>query len=213
MTTPKKTIRNTFVEKVFSKSHWDKFIYGLLYPGFVGSMFYELIPTAKGDLTMAYFGWEWRIKFVITLFYILDYFHLYGDMHEIVPQDSRTKWFLICDIFSSLCFFTAFVLVKMHYLQFALIPIAIVPIFFLIYKWDNFFDRLYHIPYVALGISIGLYYCFKYFPAEIVPFGFSLEIFLFIFIVVSLLIYAFYYVFYFEWYCKDENIRLQKLKK
>ena len=49
------------------KYHWNGFIYELIYPGFVGSMIYELIPTTKTDASFTtYFTMPVVIKIFIT---------------------------------------------------------------------------------------------------------------------------------------------------
>src|SRR5687768_4931171 len=126
--------------QIGSKKHWDIFIYGLLYPGFVGSMIYELIPP--DDSTAAtYWTIDTGTKWLITLFYCVDYLHLYGDMHERVKQEKRNSRYLWCDVGSSVFFFLSFVFVKHSSYLFALIFIGLVPLFFLIYKWSNKFDK------------------------------------------------------------------------
>jgi hypothetical protein len=74
--------------KISHKQTWDKLIYGLIYPGFLGSMLYEFVPTEKSQFTFDYF-WstfsrtpENYLRCMILVFYFLDYVHLYGDMER-----------------------------------------------------------------------------------------------------------------------------------
>ena len=64
--------------KISDKRTWDKVIYGLIYPGFLGSMLYELIPTDATLFTFSFFfkTAENYIRYGILIFYILDYIHL-----------------------------------------------------------------------------------------------------------------------------------------
>ena len=96
--------------KLTNKLHWDGFIYGLIYPGFVGSMIYELIPATKAEATFSnYFTFETLTKIIITLFYCTDYLHLYGDIHPRIKPEERSWTYLWCDALSSVFFFLAFV--------------------------------------------------------------------------------------------------------
>lgn len=195
--------------KIFSPPHWDKFIYGLLYPGFVGSMFYELIPPDKENFNWRFLDLAWQIKFAITAFYILDYFHLYGDMHEAIEEDKRDTSYLICDIFSSVGFFAAFFFVKVEHSLWALLAIAVVPLFFLYYKRRNKYDRRFYFPYVITSVVVGITF-FALFSFEAIVLSLTLDQFLFYFTWVSFLIYLGYYLVSYEWFSKAEDAKIYK---
>ena len=139
--------------KIHSKFHWDTFIYGLLYPGFLGSMIYELVDHAKDVNSLSkYFTLTVIIEVIITFFYCLDYLHLYGDMHPIITQKYRNKWYYFCDVFSCLLFFFSFVFVKINKPDYSMVCISLIPLLFLIYKFKIKSDRLFHVGYVAWGL-------------------------------------------------------------
>jgi len=139
--------------KLNDKVHWDGFIYGLIYPGFVGSMIYELIPANAEEAKISnYFTVVTGIKIIITLFYATDYLHLYGDIHPRVKVEERSATYLWCDVASSLFFFFAFVSVKLGHYEWALWLMAILPIWFTIYKWKNEFDKPFNIIYLGLSV-------------------------------------------------------------
>jgi len=151
--------------KIRSIEHWDKFVYGLLYPGFVGSMLYELILADKQQANAAnYISVVYFIKVVITLFYCVDYLHLYGDMHEVTKDYKRDKIYIWCDILSSVFFFASFVAVKLEHYTWALIFISLVPVFFTAYKLRNIYDRKYQFKYTAgsLALAFILILCQKH---------------------------------------------------
>jgi len=183
--------------KLNDKLHWDGFIYGLVYPGFVGSMIYELIPATKADATFSnYFTFDTLTKIVITLFYCTDYLHLYGDIHPKTKPEDRSWTYLWCDVLSSLFFFLAFVMVKLQHYQFSLYFISVIPLFFMTYKWENLTDRYFHIPYLALSLLFAIFISKE-----------SVSMLLY-FSLVSFAIYLVYVFYYHDNYvCKDKSLK------
>lgn len=181
-----------------SKKHWDGFIYGLLYPGFVGSIIYELIDNAKEATSFwGYFTVVAIIKISITLFYSIDYLHLYGDMHPLVDIENRTADYLWCDVFSSLFFFFSFIALKLGYYFWSLMFIGLVPIFFLVYKRKNKADKKFHWVYVGFCLAgLSLYFITDYISPK---WRFYEEKwFLFWFVLVELVVYCYYVFSYYE---------------
>lgn len=180
--------------KITSKYHWDKFIYGLLYPGFVGSMIYELIPQNEDEINHLW-ATEKLIKIFITLFYCIDYLHLYGDMDRIVVLEKRSKTYLFCDVFSSIFFFACFVCVKLNQIDHAIIILSIIPVLFLLYKRKNKFDLYFHIPYTVLSFTIGIiFFIDKYYNLNWFDYG----KFLLYFVISSFTTYSFYVFIYYN---------------
>lgn len=183
--------------KLTSKKHWDDFIYGLLYPGFVGSMIYELFLQSNDD-AKEYWTLATVIKMIITLFYSVDYLHLYGDMHKTVDENKRSWIYLICDVFSSLFFFFAFVSVKLGHYEWAIGFIAVIPFLFYSYKKKNIADRQFYLPYVIVSLLVFVLYVLN---AKL-DFGWGLfsnaESVLLIFSSVSFLTYCVYVFSYYE---------------
>jgi len=195
--------------KISDKYHWGEFIYNLIYPGFVGSMVYELIPSTKGDADYsAYFVLPTLIKFLITVFYCVDYLHLYGDMHTRVKPNQRDWSYLFCDVASSLFFFLAFVMVKLNHFQFALCFIALIPLFFSIYKRKNEADKKFHIPYLTLSILVAIVSLLsinKVFEIKLID---SSSVTLCWFVALSLTAYCTYVFGYYDKYSKPIDIKL-----
>ncbi len=195
--------------KLSDKKHWGDFIYGLIYPGFVGSMIYELIPQTKAEFTIdAYFTIPTILKIGITLFYSLDYLHLYGDMHDMVKEEKRNWTYLLCDVFSSLFFFLTFVSVKVEHYGLSLFFISLIPLFFFLYKRPNRYDRYYNIPYFTLSITIGfLYFINSRYNLNWTIFR-TAETFLLYFVLISFSVYIIYVFLYYELLSKEEDKRL-----
>src|SRR5688572_29874258 len=121
-----------------SKKHWGSLIYNLIYPGFVGSMIYELVESSKDVNTIVqYFTVITSIKLIFTVFYCVDYMHLYVDMNDTVQDEKRDWIYLLCDVAASLLFFFSFVLVKLEKDNDSTLLLAIVPICFLFYIRKN----------------------------------------------------------------------------
>jgi hypothetical protein len=80
---------------------WDTFVYSLIYPGFLGSMIYEIIPSSNSAADLLKF-WTLAtlIKILITLLYCLDYLHLYADMEKVAAKQ-KSGWYVWCDILVS----------------------------------------------------------------------------------------------------------------
>jgi len=195
--------------KINDKYHWDGFIYGLVYPGFVGSMIYELIPATKSDATADnFFTYSTAIKILITLFYCLDYLHLYGDIHPKVKTEKRSWTYLLCDVGSSLFFFLSFVMAKLEHYEIALIFVSIIPIFFSIYKCKNKADRKFHIKYVIGSLVIMIFLIsnlHNFFGLNMIEYPYKS---LFYFTFISLLIYIYYIFSYYNNYSEKEDIKI-----
>lgn len=190
--------------KLNDKYHWDGFIYNLIYPGFVGSMIYELIPATKSEATFAsYFTLSTSIIIFITLFYCVDYLHLYGDMHTRYKTEKRSSLYLMCDVASSLFFFFAFVMVKLEHYQFALFFIAFIPLFFTTYKFKNKADKYFHIPYSLLSIATWILCLLSLHKVWEIKFITDDAQTLFWFSVVSLSFYCIYVFFYYDRFSKN----------
>lgn len=195
--------------KLNDKYHWDGFIYGLVYPGFVGSMVYELIPATKSDATTDnFFTYANAIKILITLFYCLDYLHLYGDIHTKVKTEKRSWTYLFCDVGSSLFFFFAFVMAKLEHYEIALIFVSIVPLFFTLYKFKNKFDRKFHIKYLIGSLTILFFLLLNLhhtWGLHLIEHSYKA---LFYFTLLSLLIYTYYVFSYYNNYCEKEDKKI-----
>ncbi len=195
--------------KLKDKYHWDGFIYELIYPGFVGSMIYELIPTTKTDASFAtYFTLPVIIKIFITLFYCVDYLHCYGDMNPKVKTENRSWIYLLSDVASSFFFFFAFVMVKLEHFQTALFFIAFVPLFFVTYESKNLADKHFHIPYLLVSIVTALIFFLSLNKIFEIKFITDPMLTLFWFTIISFIIYCVYVFYYFEKYSKPEYKKL-----
>lgn len=148
--------------KMSDKETWNKIIYGLIYPGFLGSMLYELIPSDKSNFTGSFFSTPDNfIRYLILFFYFLDYAHLYGDMDGVIVDPNRKSvWYFLCDIISCIGYLFSFIALKAPPNYFiTIIVFGIVPWLFLMYKWRNKADRKYYFPYGLVTIAIAIYRC------------------------------------------------------
>jgi hypothetical protein len=184
--------------RVNSKKHWNSLIYGLVYPGFLGSMIYELIPTTQSDVSKPYLTLSILIKVIITLFYMVDYLHVYGDMHGASENPKRSWIHLFCDFGSSTFFFIAFVFVKLDRYYLANIFLALVPAFFAFYKRGNRADRKFHIPYLFTSLLVCLVYWINPFWHRAGIQGRTDELFLTSFSLLSFLTYVVYVFVYYD---------------
>jgi phosphatidylserine synthase len=195
--------------KLKDKYHWNSFIYDLIYPGFVGSMIYELIPTTKTDDSFeTYFTLPTIIKILITIFYCVDYLHCYGDMNAKVKKEDRSWIYLLSDVASSVFFFLAFVMVKLEHYQKAILFIAFVPLFFIPFKRKNCSDRYFHIPYLVISLLIALVSILSLNKIFEIRFITDSKFILFWYTLVSLIIYCFYVFYYYEKYSRPEYKKL-----
>jgi hypothetical protein len=191
--------------KLKDKYHWNAFIYELIYPGFIGSMIYELLPTTKTDTSLAtHLTVPVLTKALITIFYCVDYLHCYGDLNPKIKTENRSWIYLLCDVASSLFFFFAFVMVKLDQFQTALYLIAVVPVFFINYKGENTSEKKFHIPYLLISI-LTAFFCFLYLNrATSDNSRVHSNLLLFWFTLFSLIIYCIYVFYYYEKYSKPE---------
>ncbi|WDF78480.1 hypothetical protein PQ469_00480 [Mucilaginibacter sp. KACC 22773] len=195
-----------------SQAHWEKLIYGLIYPGFVGSMIYELIPQSADQVKSLalYFTLPMVIKILITLFYTVDYLHLYGDLEDLSKDKVARDWiYVLCDFLSALFFFLAFVMVKLQHFGFACLLIGMIPLIFVSYKRRNCNDLKFQIPYAIFSIGYVICYLIKFGGWW---FGGS-DWSLFWIVSFSLIIDVIYVIFYYDRFSKDEDNKIYMEKK
>jgi hypothetical protein len=145
--------------KLSHKKTWDKVIYGLIYPGFLGSMLYELIPTDKSNFSLAFFTTPDNcIRYLILIFYSLDYMHLYGDMENVIGDaNKKDASYFICDILTCFGYLVSFVALKIPNYDFVIFVFGVVPWLLLWYKRKNPADRKYIIPYALVASAFPIY--------------------------------------------------------
>lgn len=145
--------------KMSDKRTWDKLIYGLIYPGFLGSMLYELIPTDKSNFTFAFFTTPDNfIRYLILIFYFLDYVHLYGDMESVIRDPNKKDLvYFTCDVLTCLGYLISFIALKIPNYNFTIFVFGVLPWLFLSYKRKNTADRKYFVPYGVVTTLITLY--------------------------------------------------------
>lgn len=135
------------------KVTWDRFIYGLIYPGFLGSMIYEIIPKSAQNIPFSCSSTiSQNVTFVscffIIVYFCLDYMHLYGDLDAIIRcPELKTGWYFVCDVLVSILLLVSFIALTWEpaHMVLAIASFGIVPSFFLIYKWRNERDRKFSI--------------------------------------------------------------------
>jgi hypothetical protein len=192
--------------KIADKISWNNFVYGLLYPGFVGSMIYELMPFTSNETNANhYFSLSTLIKLIITLFYCVDYLHLYSDMHPIVPDEKRTWRYLLSDVGSSVFFFLAFVFVKISLYWVAVIFMALVPVFFSNYTKANKADLCFTLPYSIMSLITGFVFLISFFLVKKAQFYSTDKIFLLWFSLASFIIYCIYVFYYYDKFSKKAD--------
>src|SRR5438105_6110640 len=145
--------------KTSDKRSWDKLIYGLIYPGFLGSMLYELIPAGGSDFTVAHFLIRDNfIRYAIILFYSLDYLHLYGDMDGLIKDpEKKSLGYFVVDILTCLGYVAAFILLKIPRYWPTLVVFGLVPWLFLWYKRRNVHDKKFLFFYGCGTASVLIY--------------------------------------------------------
>lgn len=187
------------VMKMSNKKSWDRLIYGLIYPGFLGSMLYELIPTSGSDFTGAHFlTIDNGIRYAIIFFYSLDYLHLYGDMDDVIkdPEKKPLSYFVV-DIVTCIGYVAAFVALKIPRHWPTLLVFGLVPWLFLWYKRRNVHDRRFLIPYGCVTACLLIYRAVlcRIFPDLIVVSDRTLAL---LFVLTSVLVYWFYVGCFYE---------------
>ena len=193
--------------KKSDKKSWDRLIYGLIYPGFLGSMLYELIP-APGDFNLAHFLTRDNFtRYFIILFYSLDYVHLYGDMDGVIkdPEKKRLSYFVV-DIITCLGYVAAFISLKIPRYWPTFVVFGVVPCLFLFYKQRNPHDQKFFSLY-GWGTALVLIYkglCEEYPRIRVVDYG-TLAL---LFVIANVLVYWYYVGWFYEKRAReyDENV-------
>jgi hypothetical protein len=147
--------------KLSSKSTWDRLIYGLFYPGFLGSMVYDLfaiISSSQGS-SFIFEPQNW-VRIFIIMFYGLDYAHLFGDLGHITMSESSEKdvYYYMCDIFTCFAYMTCFLLLKSEMYDFVAYSFILIPAMFLIYKRKNSNDVKYFSAFICAAIACAATY-------------------------------------------------------
>jgi hypothetical protein len=181
------------------KASWDRLIYGLIYPGFLGSMLYELIPTSGADFTSTHFlTLDNFIRYSIIFFYSLDYLHLYGDMDGLIkdPKKKSLGYFLV-DVLTCLGYVAAFIALKIPRYWPCLLVFGLVPWLFRWYKRRNLHDKRFLFFY---GCGTGLILIYRtavcrMWPELIVMSDQSLALLL---VVSNVMVYCFYVFWFYE---------------
>jgi hypothetical protein len=135
------------------KFHINSLIYNLVYPGFLGSMIYDLLLAVPVNSDTTYWTTEVILKWLITFIYLLDYFHLYGDVERDVKLEDRTFLYFACDVAVSLLFFAGYYFTKNHEYGNALICISLVPLCFFLYKSQLKTDIKFHLIFMIGGLT------------------------------------------------------------
>lgn len=180
------------------KRSWDKLIYGLIYPGFLGSMLYELIPTDGSDFTVAHFlTSDNSIRYAIILFYSLDYVHLYGDMDGLIrnPERKSLSYFVV-DILTCLGYVAAFIALKIPTYSPIFVVFGLVPWLFLFYKRRNVHDQKFFVLY-GCGASLFVIYravCAKYSGLLVI----DVKTLALLFVLVNVIVYWYYVGWFYE---------------
>lgn len=184
--------------KKSDKRSWDKLIYGLIYPGFLGSMLYELIPVGGSDFTATHFLTRDNfIRFAIIFFYSLDYVHLYGDMDGLIknPEKKSLSYFVV-DILTCLGYVAAFIALKIPRYWPIFVVFGLAPWLFLCYKRRNVHDKKFFVLYGCGAFLIVIYraLCAKY-PRLLVV---DIRTLALLFVVANVVVYWYYVGWFYE---------------
>jgi len=107
------------------QSSFSKFVYNLIYPAFLGSILYTLLPIQYTN--------SYKIRVGIFIFFIFDYIHLYFRMDNKFSQRQKNKWhYILFDLFVSILLFIAYQYITNPILGIFLF--ALVPLCFLAYS-------------------------------------------------------------------------------
>ena len=200
--------------KKSDKRSWDKLIYGLIYPGFLGSMLYELIPTGRADFTLAHFLTSDNfIRYAIILFYSLDYVHLYGDMDGLIKNpEKKSVGYFVVDVLTCLGYVAAFISLKIPTYWPIFVVFGLAPWLFLFYKRRNVYDKKFFVPYGS-GMSLVVIYrilCAEYPDLLIV----NVKWLALLFVVVNVIVYWYYIGWFYEKQSKsyDESVLYSRLR-
>ena len=144
------------------KKRIDKLTYGLIYPAFFGNMIYDLMLFKKNYKNQNELYVDLASTILITLFYAVDYIHLHADMNKIVSDSSKkSPEYLLCDVATSLLFFTAFVCIKEALYPFCLPCLVLIPFFIWLYKRKNILNQKNNqlfVKFLVFGIAISVVY-------------------------------------------------------
>lgn len=185
--------------KISDKPTWDKVIYGLIYPGFLGSMLYELIPTNISQFSIGLFlqDFDTRLRLAILTFYLLDFMHLYGDMESALKTPERkTLGYFICDILTAFGYLFAFLALKTQNYMISISVFGLVPWALLWYKFDNIADKIYFLRYAFFTSSVFLYALVK--NDVRILYSFEIRDIAMFLVSANVIIYFYYIFFYYE---------------
>ncbi len=130
-------------------------IYKLIYPAFLGSMLYDIVPFGSGII---YF-----VQVFILIFYLLDYYHLYFIMDEKFEDDEKTTWqYVLFDLAVSFALLIGFKYsglieetVSKSIILTAILSISLVSCFFLGYSLKLNYTTKYYRNFVAFCSIFG----------------------------------------------------------
>jgi hypothetical protein len=184
--------------KKSDKRSWDKLIYGLIYPGFLGSMLYELIPAGGADFTLAHFLTRDNfIRYAIIFFYSLDYVHLYGDMDGLIknPEKKSLSYFVV-DILTCLGYVAAFIALKIPRYWPIFVVFGLVPWLFFGYKRRNVHDKWFFEVYGWCAFLVVAYraLCVKY-PSLLIM---DIRTFTLLYVFANVVVYWYYIGWFYE---------------
>jgi hypothetical protein len=193
--------------KLRDKRTWDRVIYGLVYPGFLGSMLYELIPTKDMDFTWSYFFGKPvnYIRYLILIFYFLDYMHLYGDMESAMKEDPNEKDFsyFACDILTCLIYLFSFIALKIPNYEWTICGFGAIPWLFLWYKRKNPADIRFFLVYGCFATLIAVCRVIGIFWWKLIPIsGQTLALLV---MILNVGVYGFYVSKYYDWFSAEND--------
>lgn len=87
--------------KTSKPQHWQSFIYFIVYPGILGSMFYSI-------LQLEIFHYLWYLKLFILLLFCIDWFFLYSVLEKNAKLVNNTFFDSLFDLFIALVFGISF---------------------------------------------------------------------------------------------------------
>jgi hypothetical protein len=191
--------------KILDRTHYNDFLYGLIYPGFIGTMIVDILPLQLDRANISdLYKLETLVKISITAFYCLDFLHLYADMNPKFIGKKRSWAYIVCDFCSSLILFAVFLSIKWHHQHWGIILFSIVPSIILIYKKNNESDWKYFVPYSLISFLLGIFFFSIIYFSDKINTAASMNT-LFFFNICSLLVYAFYVFYYYNKYSSKRD--------